>query len=585
MKFLPKTTLCLGLLVGALLGWMANAYRSSHPANHASATASNTGARRIAFYQSAMHPWIKSPTPGRCTLCGMELVPVYEGEAGFATDPGLITLGSNAVTAAGIRTAAVARGDLKRSMRMAGVIDDDDSRHRILSAYVDGRVDQLQVHYTGAEVTEGQPLATFYSPTLLTAVREYIALQSQPSATLAHKAASQRLRQLGLTDAQIATLPTSFAETNLHIEVLAPMAGTVVKRFVYAGQYVREGEPLFEIADFNTMWLKLDAYEQDLAWIAPGQPVEVTTPALPGRTFSAPIRFIDPNLDPTTRSAKVRVELPNPLSGGSGENRRPFLHRTYAEARVNVTIPDVLLIPRAAVLNPDGKPWVFVERNPGAYERVPIVLGRAGDVSWEVLGGVAEGDPVVTQGNLLLDSQAQLAQSAGEPAPTHAPAETPGSTAASTTTPATATTAEGPLAGFLKNVDIVRAALAADDLPGYATASKALKASLQTFASSVDHARWHETLQPWERSLPAADAPDLTTARQSFHAFNTVLLPALARLKDSEPVVKQLKMYECPMTDAAFPGAPKNARWFQFKGPLENPWFGRSMLTCGKEIR
>lgn len=583
MNSFPKTKLFLVLLVGALLGWMANTFRSSHPGNHPSAATSNEGTRRIAFYQSAMHPWIKSPTPGRCTLCGMELVPVYEGEAGFATDPGLITLGSNAVTAAGIRTATVARGALKRSMRMAGVIDDDDSRHRILSAYVDGRVDQLQVHYTGAEVTEGQPLATFYSPTLLTAVREYIALQSQPPASLAHRAASQRLRQLGLTDAQIAALPTSFAETNLHIEVLAPMAGTVVKRLVYAGQYVREGEPLFEIADFNTMWLKLDAYEQDLAWISTGQQVEVTTPALPGRTFNAPIRFIDPNLDPATRSAKVRVELPNPLSGGPGENRRAFLHRTYAEARVNVSVPDVLLIPRAAVLNPDGKPWVFVERNPGAYERVPIVLGRAGDVAWEVLGGVAEGDPVVTQGNLLLDSQAQLAQTAGELAPMHAPVEALRSPAASTPSPATTT--EGPLAAFLKSVDAVRAALAADDLPGYATASKALKASLQTFASTVDHAHWHETLQQWERTLPAADARDLTAARQSFHAFNTVLLPALARLKDSEPVVKQLKMYECPMTDAAFPGAPKNARWFQFKGPLENPWFGKSMLTCGKEIR
>jgi len=184
------------------------------------------------------------------------------------------------------------------------VIEEDDTRHRLLSAYVDGRIDKLAVNYVGAEVEQGQPLATLYSTMLLTAQREYLSTVRQKEAAASAElrtldeqllaSAAQRLRQLGLSDQQIQALPQK-KELGLHTDILAPISGTVVARYVYEGQYVKEGEKLFEIADFSTLWFQFDAYERDLAWLRIGAKVDVTTPAAPGAVFSGAITFIDPN--------------------------------------------------------------------------------------------------------------------------------------------------------------------------------------------------------------------------------------------------------------------------------------------------
>ncbi len=567
----------LAVLGGVAVGWFGRS-KMQPETTSTSEGSSLTASRRVAFYQSSMHPWIKSEKPGRCTICGMELVPVYEGETGVASDSNLITLSSNSISVVGVRTSPVLRGGLLRSLRFAGVIDDDDSRHRILSAYVDGRLDELHVNFTGAEVAAGQPLAKFYSPMLLTAVREYLALSATGGDALAGQAAAQRLRQFGLMESQIQALPKAFGSTNIHVEILAPIAGTVVKRQVYAGQFVKEGEPLFEIADFNTMWFKFDAYERDLSWIQPGMPLEIRTPSVPGRVFSSQIHFIDPNLDPGSRSAKVRVELPNPVINLGASHRRQFLHRTYAEAQVAVTIPDVLLISRQAVLNPDGHPVVFVDRGAGAYERRTIVVGRAGDVAWEVLGGVSEGDLVVSHGNLLMDSQAQLARAASGDLGMETVVSQPPSAA-------TATADLAPIGRFLVAVDSLRLALASDDLQGFVTKRIQLTQAIPTFTSDADRAPWGNVLSQLEDFIALPQPTDLLVARQQFFGLSAVILEAVAQARKQDSALARIRIFECPMTDGAFPGAPKKAKWFQWSGPLRNPWFGERMATCGAEVK
>lgn len=120
-----------------------------------------------------MHPWIKSDQPGRCTICGMNLVAVYKGEKGFDADAGVVTLGSNVIQVIHVQTEEVKRRPLHRTLRVAGVIDDNDTAHRRLSAYADGRIEKLHVNFAGAEVVAGQPLATLYSPALLAAESEH----------------------------------------------------------------------------------------------------------------------------------------------------------------------------------------------------------------------------------------------------------------------------------------------------------------------------------------------------------------------------------------------------------------------------
>jgi len=162
MKPIHLVSILLAAALAGAGGWFAGRRVS---AKSGSSAAPTNGARKVLYYQSAMHPWIKSDKPGRCTICGMELSPVFEGEKGFDAGEGVVTLSSNTIQVINTRTDEVKRRPLKRSLRFAGTIDDNDAKHRFVSAYIDGRIDALAVNYVGAEVVAGQPLATFYSPT------------------------------------------------------------------------------------------------------------------------------------------------------------------------------------------------------------------------------------------------------------------------------------------------------------------------------------------------------------------------------------------------------------------------------------
>lgn len=363
-------------------------------------------------YQCPMHPWIKSDKPGdKCTICGMALVAAPTSDATTAAaDPNLVTLTPAAASVVGVQTAEVRRAPLVRSLRVSGIIDDDDTRHRIISSRVPGRVEKLFVPYVGAEVHKGEPLATIYSPEVLTAEREYVERIKAGTAFPATERAAtrERLLNLDLPPEDLDALEHTL-EPSATIILRAPMSGTVVARHVYEGQQLNKGQTekesqLFEIADFSSMWFIFDAYEPDLAWLQVGQSVAVTVASLPGKEMTAPIAFIDPNLSELTRTAKVRVVLPNP------EHALRYKQTGYATVRLE--IPDVLVAPRSAVLQQGAEPIVFLEQKDRAYLARRVSLGRVGDDSVEILAGLHAGDRVVIEGGLLLDSQAQLARAA-----------------------------------------------------------------------------------------------------------------------------------------------------------------------------
>lgn len=565
----PRLLLLL-LLVAGLAGaggwWFAR--------RSAATAAPAGGGRTVLFYQSAMHPWIKSDRPGKCTICGMDLTPVYEGQSGLDSPAGLVALPESSVTVLGVTTTPVRRGALHRTLRVAGTIAEDETRRRVIASYVAGRIERLFVNYVGAEVAAGAPLLEIYSPMLLQAEREYVALVRQGTAPELLAAARQRLRRFGLTEAQTAALPEKSAEEDASL-LLAPAAGTVVGRFAYAGQYVMEGERLFELADFSRMWFQFDAYEQDLPWLQVGQEVEVTAPSVPGRVFRAPIRFMDPNLAEATRSARVRVELDNPAVATAGGPRRLLAHRAWAEGRVQVEWPDALLVPRSAVLNAGGEPVAYVEAAPGSYEQRHLLLGRGGDTEIEVLAGLEEGERVVLRGNLLIDAQAQLNQAVhGGAPPAHA-------------APAPPPLSGGALAALvdaLASADALRRALAADDLAAFHAALPGARAALAGLPEALPQDGWRPLAGDLAGMLPD-EAADLRAARAAYHPFSERLadLALAARRAGAAPAA--WRVYECPMTARAFDGAPPRARWFQTGAPIRNPWYGAAMLDCGTEVR
>lgn len=553
------------VITSALLAATATWFAKDRFAHSSTAPAASAGERKVLYYQSAMHPWIKSDKPGRCTICGMELTPVYEGEKGFDNAGGenVVALTQSQIQVLHVETAEAKQQQLDRKLHVAGMVDDNATRHRILSAYVDGRVEKLHVNYIGAEVTEGQPLADFYSPTLLQAEREYRQLSGELKSNT-----GIRLRQMGLTKEQIAKLESKPADV-LSSEIIAPMTGTVVAQNVYEGQYVATGEKLFEIADFSTMWFMFRAYEMDMPWIEIGQTVRVTTPAIPGKTFEGKITFIDPNFDEATRSTKIRVELPNPLVDG----RRTLLHRLYADGEVQVTTPSVLSIPRSAVIETGREAVVYIDREGGAYERTVVKLGRRGDQLVEILSGLNAGDHVVTNGNLLLDGQAEMNRSfmtGGEPkkAEPSKPLNEEQKVA---------------VAEFLTVADTMAKALSADDLAAFNQASKPAMGATDKLTTALRGRS--EALSELADSRHFHGSKELAEARKSFHRFAQAAAAVLEPLRTIEGT-PQFHLWECPMADRAIPGAAKKARWLQTGDrPGANPYFGADMLDCGKEIQ
>ncbi|MEY3896209.1 MAG: Cation efflux system protein CusB precursor [Verrucomicrobiota bacterium] len=533
-------------------------------------TAATTGERAPAFYQSAMHPWIKSDKPGRCTICGMELTPVYPGEKGFdATGGGsTVALTQTQIQVLHVQTAEARVQPLARTLQVAGVIDDDSTRHRILSAYVDGRVEKLHVNYMGAEVDEGQPLADFYSPNLLQAEREYRQLSGD-----LRKNTALRLRQMGLTPGQIDAVADKPADS-LTSQILSPIGGTVVEQSVYEGQYVATGERLFEIADFSTMWFMFRAYEQDMPWIKIGQTVTVTTPAIPGKSFDGKVTFIDPNFDEATRSTKVRVELPNPKVDG----RRLLLHRLYADGAVKVDAPAVLTVPRSAVIQTGPEAVVYIDQEGGAYAQTPVKIGRRGDTLVEILSGLKAGDKVVTNGNLLIDGQAEMNRAfmspvVDEPMPVAMTAELTADRIQS-------------IAGFIKMADAMSAALAADDLAAFNKASEPAMDTTGAFIQALaSRPIPKESIDALDKSRHFHGFEDLKSARAAFYPFSMVAAAIVEPLRKVKGF-PDVQIWECPMVDQALPGVAKKGRWLQTGKRLGgNPFFGAEMLECGKEIK
>jgi len=546
MKPSSLLTFALVAALAGTAGWFTA--RHAGPATAVASEAAGS-ARKIKFYQSPMHPWIKSDKPGKCTICGMTLVPVYEGESGIPTDAGLVPLSAASASVIGVQTAEIRRAPLTRTLRVTGVLDDDETLHRILTARVPGRVEKLFVNQLGAEVAAGEPLITLYSPEVLNASRLYIErLKAGPNAFPATEVAEarERLLMLGLTHDDVARIEKNRVP-EATLTVRAPMAGTVVARAAYEGQYVQPDTTLFEIGDLSHLWFLFDAYEPDLPFLHVGQTVEVSVPSRPGETISAPITFIDPNLNEMTRTARIRVVIPN-------ADRR-LLHRQTASGRVLINTPDLLLVPRNAVLFTQGAPVVYIDKAAGAYEPRTLKLGRAGDDSYEVLSGLNAGEKVVTQGALLLDGQAQLAHSASPEKPTP--------------TPMAATTPALPSALVLATADAA-AALAADDLPAYAQLLPSLTAAVHTSGPA------HDKLMPLAQKL--IPGPDLKTARAGFEPFST----AIANLVRAQPVDQRegLKIFECPMSPVLGKG-----RWLQRDATLRNPFFGSAMLDCGTELK
>lgn len=574
-----------------------------------SANATQGKSRTLLYYQDSMHPWVKSDVPGKCTICAMDLTAVYAGDKGSSEAEDLVMLGSNSVTVLNVQTEAVRREPLRLSVRVAGTLEADETRKAVFSAPAAGRIEEMAVESVGDEVEVEQRLFTFYSPELATWRRAYV-IRNRSSTLTTPFFAGRPHERAETIESPKADAPTraansavvkNTAETDPNFsDLLSPLSGTVVERKVYNGQYVAEGDRLLTLVDTSVMWFRFDVYEQQLAWLQKGQKVRVTVPAVPGREFSAVVSRIEPVVDETTRTAKVRADISNPLLQDSGRKTRALRLGMFATGLVMVEVTGTLTVPRGAVLFPGGQAYAYVEQAPGSYAMRAIRLGRQGEDCWQVLEGLEEGEKVVTSGNVLIDAQAQVIRP-GRSSEADVPerrlaALSPGANQLGVMDSmageelnrnpgpgrranALSETQRRALAEFLTVADMISTSLSSDSLEQFQRATAELPRVLEPALKTLDSApAVQSAVREIKETCGWSEATDLASARQAFRPFSTRVVELAERLRAEPDGFRHLKVYHCSM-------APKPGLWFQAGGPLRNPFYGAKMLSCGEEVR
>ena len=470
-KVVECAGLLIALLIGVGIGYVVRWATAPSQTRGLAAPATQPAAAPVAraeVWTCPMHPQVRMPGPGRCPICEMPLERAALSDAGAGRT---LTISESARKLMAIETSVVERKFVSATVRMVGKVDYDETRLAHITAWVPGRLDRLFVDYIGMPVRKGDHMVELYSPELLSAQEELLqAIQAvknlkgsdigivREATEATVTAVREKLRLWGLTPGQIAAIEKR-GKADDHITIHAPIGGVVIDKHVQQGAYVKTGTRIYTIADLSQVWIKLDAYESDLAWLAYGQKVKLTPEAYPGRTFPGTVSFISPLLDSRTRTVKVRVNAPNAEGklkpgmfvratvGATLDERGKVLAPSFAgkwvcpmhpavisdraDARCSIcgmaleraealgihTVDPAkakkpLVIPASAALKTGRRAIVYVDVTaPGGkptFEGREVVLGPRAGKHYIVRGGLTQGQRVVTRGNFLIDSAMQL---------------------------------------------------------------------------------------------------------------------------------------------------------------------------------
>ena len=526
------------------------------------------------IWTCSMHPQIRQNEPGNCPICGMELIPLSEASA--SDNPLIMEMTEEAVKLANIQTIAVgnANGSNTKTIALTGKVQTDERLVASQVAHVPGRIERLFVTFTGEQVLKGQRLATIYSPELVSAQRELIeALKWKDTQPQLLEATRNKLRNWKVSGATIAEIENS-KEVQSNITVYADQSGVVLKRRVSVGDYLKEGEVLFDIARLDRVWVLFDAYEEDLAEARVGDVVFYTAPAIPGRTFRARISFIDPVINPQTRITSLRAEAANP--GGLLKPEMFVRGTVQAESGAG---KGALSVPKTAVMWTGPRSVVYVEvpgANVPSYEFREVTLGDAIGSNYMVKEGLEAGERVVVNGAFTIDASAQLNNMASmmnrnvrqagmtETAPDH-----------------TAHTPEAFSKQLMSVVDdylLLKDALVASDASQARQGAEKFLMTLGKVDMSLLKGDAHRYWMGKLESLKAhgngiSESQDIEEQRKQFSFLTNTLVEDLTAFGTGGDT---LYLQHCPM---AFNN--EGADWLSSGEEIRNPYFGDKMLTCG----
>ncbi|MFO7971984.1 MAG: efflux RND transporter periplasmic adaptor subunit [Desulfobacterales bacterium] len=369
--------------------------------------------KKIKYWQAPMNPSYIRNEPGKSPM-GMDLVPVYEEEGEEKEPASTIRIDPVTMQNMGVRLGRVERKPLVKNIRTVGNITYDETKIYTVNTKLNGWIEKLYVNFVGEKVKKGQRLFDIYSPELVTAQEEYL-LALQQNKTLKGSsynsiregarrlldASRTRLMYWDISENQIKKIENT-GTVQKTLTIYSPESGVVTKKYAFQGHYVKAGENQYEITDLSKVWVDVDVYEYELPWIRKGMPAKMTLSYIPGETFAGKVLYVYPYLMAKTRTAKLRLEFPNP----NYELKPDMYANVYLESKI---AKEGLVIPQEAVIDSGVRKVVFVALGKGKFQPREVKLGlEVNDFEFQVLKGLKENEQIVLSGQFLIDSESRL---------------------------------------------------------------------------------------------------------------------------------------------------------------------------------
>lgn len=576
---MKKYIIYFGVLAfGLLLGWLlfGNLSNEAEVHNHDEIAETNQ------MWTCSMHPQIMQAEPGDCPICGMDLIPAAAGEDGLSAEQFKMT--ENAMALANIQTSRVGKNTIDDNViKLSGKIAENEKANAVQVSYFSGRIERLNVSFTGEEVRKGQLLATIYSPELYAAQQELITAASlKESQPALYNAVRNKLKLWKLSDSQINQIEAT-GKVKENFPVYATVGGTVSEKLVEQGDYIKQGQPLLKIANLNSVWAIFDVYENQIDLFQKGQEIAITTNAYADKEIKAKVDFIDPVLDGRTRTVKLRAVLSN-----KDELFKPGM---FVEGKVqgsNSITGQKLTIPSSAILWTGERSVVYIKPNPdqAVFEMREVVLGNQRGDQYEIIGGLNAGDEIVTNGAFTVDAAAQLQgkksmmNREGGKIMTGHEGHTGMKSESESSSERIKVSAifQNQLKAAFNDYSNLKDALVNDDpkkavIEAQSLLKKLNQVDMKLLTDNKAHSHWMILEEELKISTNAiSKSKEINEQRDHFKHLSSHFVNAIELFGINEVVYSQF----CPMADNN-----NGAYWLSKEKQIQNPYFGAAMLKCG----
>ncbi|MEX1192572.1 MAG: efflux RND transporter periplasmic adaptor subunit [Brumimicrobium sp.] len=572
----------LVLLVGVLIGWIVK------PSGEKEASESQATEAKDQIWTCSMHPQIKKKEPGDCPICGMDLIPQDSEDNNKALDPEALEMSPTAMKLASVQTQKVGDDLSEKSVRLNGKIQVDERLRNTQPSHIPGRIEKLLVNFTGEFVKEGQLLAYVYSPELVSTQEELLEAQKVKDAQpMLFESAKNKLKNWKISEAQIDKILAQDKPIE-SFPVRADFSGYVTNLLASHGQYVKQGQPIYEIADLSSVWVMFDVYESDLQWVNEGDVVEYTVASIPGETFTGKISYMDLVINPKTRVAKARI-----VASNKGLKLKPEM---FVSGIIKSKIEDQenrLIIPKSAVMWTGKRSVVYVKNETEgmvSFKMREIELGAGLGDAYVVESGLKSGEEIAVHGTFSIDAAAQLAgkpsmmnPEGGSEMKGHNHGGENGSSSGSSTKQTEKMTisdkSKKSLQQLFESYFKLKTALGDDDFENAQKYGVQMKNTLDKVDMSLFKDKEHKIWMKQSSNLKShlkhiSHHESIKKLRDDFIEISNVMIAITTTF---DPLTETIYLQYCPMVND-----DQGAKWLSKEKEIFNPYFGEKMLKCGE---